>query len=127
MILRPPRSTRTDPLFPYTTLFRSSDLRNLQRRLDRFALDPDEHVFLELPVLPVLLWIKVELDEVNPGGIDAGIFLADPHNVGTDEVSILLHAIFTHRRLALGDLIGEHHLLTLDHAHLLRPVDCRLD
>src|SRR3546814_19478230 len=23
---RPPRSTRTDPLFPYTTLFRSSDL-----------------------------------------------------------------------------------------------------
>src|SRR3546814_1971889 len=26
MILRPPRSTRTDTLFPYTTLFRSVDL-----------------------------------------------------------------------------------------------------
>src|SRR3546814_13432722 len=26
MILRPPRSTRTDTLFPYTTLFRSSHL-----------------------------------------------------------------------------------------------------
>src|SRR3546814_6445959 len=26
MIRRPPRSTRTDPLFPYTTLFRSEDL-----------------------------------------------------------------------------------------------------
>src|SRR3546814_16482502 len=25
MILRPPRSTRTDTLFPYTTLFRSTD------------------------------------------------------------------------------------------------------
>src|SRR3546814_12429863 len=25
MIRRPPRSTRTDPLFPYTTLFRSED------------------------------------------------------------------------------------------------------
>src|SRR3546814_7674055 len=25
MMLRPPRSTRTDPLFPYTTLFRSRD------------------------------------------------------------------------------------------------------
>src|SRR3546814_5922104 len=25
MIRRPPRSTRTDPLFPYTTLFRSKD------------------------------------------------------------------------------------------------------
>src|SRR3546814_9912242 len=27
MTLRPPRSTRTDPLFPYTTLFRSRVLR----------------------------------------------------------------------------------------------------
>src|SRR3546814_6812033 len=26
MIRRPPRSTRTDTLFPYTTLFRSSDI-----------------------------------------------------------------------------------------------------
>src|SRR3546814_10585622 len=32
MIRRPPRSTRTDTLFPYTTLFRS---RGLQRRLRR--------------------------------------------------------------------------------------------
>src|SRR3546814_16270904 len=32
MIRRPPRSTRTDTLFPYTTLFRSSpDHRNLHR------------------------------------------------------------------------------------------------
>src|SRR3546814_6183778 len=27
MIRRPPRSTRTDTLFPYTTLFRSADVR----------------------------------------------------------------------------------------------------
>src|SRR3546814_15103433 len=27
MILRPPRSTRTDTLFPYTTLFRSAGIR----------------------------------------------------------------------------------------------------
>src|SRR3546814_22061 len=32
MIRRPPRSTRTDPLFPYTTLFRSS-----ARRASRFV------------------------------------------------------------------------------------------
>src|SRR3546814_6322036 len=30
MIRRPPRSTRTDTLFPYTTLFRSTDRRELQ-------------------------------------------------------------------------------------------------
>src|SRR3546814_6483074 len=29
MIRRPPRSTRTDTLFPYTTLFRSGDIRAL--------------------------------------------------------------------------------------------------
>src|SRR3546814_4349190 len=29
MIRRPPRSTRTDTLFPYTTLFRSSSLASL--------------------------------------------------------------------------------------------------
>src|SRR3546814_9251494 len=31
MIRRPPRSTRTDTLFPYTTLFRSSRLRRARR------------------------------------------------------------------------------------------------
>src|SRR3546814_3085364 len=35
MIRRPPRSTRTDTLFPYTTLFRS------RGRLIRLALSPD--------------------------------------------------------------------------------------
>src|SRR3546814_11308964 len=31
MIRRPPRSTRTDTLFPYTTLFRSRELRAPKR------------------------------------------------------------------------------------------------
>src|SRR3546814_3249155 len=33
MIRRPPRSTRTDTLFPYTTLFRSAEVRVLERFL----------------------------------------------------------------------------------------------
>src|SRR3546814_3179227 len=39
MIRRPPRSTRTDTLFPYTTLFRSDDLHraHLRRPGDRPA------------------------------------------------------------------------------------------
>src|SRR3546814_3121572 len=32
MIRRPPRSTRTDTLFPYTTLFRSAVRRRLEKR-----------------------------------------------------------------------------------------------
>src|SRR3546814_12209712 len=40
MIRRPPRSTRTDTLFPYTTLFRSVEGGADQRmQLDRLALD----------------------------------------------------------------------------------------
>src|SRR3546814_3689526 len=42
MIRRPPRSTRTDTLFPYTTLFRSPCARNrlgIGRSVDRIADD----------------------------------------------------------------------------------------
>src|SRR3546814_17936562 len=35
MIRRPPRSTRTDTLFPYTTLFRSLGLVEIARQRDR--------------------------------------------------------------------------------------------
>src|SRR3546814_4511750 len=41
MIRRPPRSTRTDTLFPYTTLFRSEkgNIEPAIRRMPRFAED----------------------------------------------------------------------------------------
>src|SRR3546814_5884185 len=39
MIRRPPRSTRTDTLFPYTTLFRSADRYAARPRRERSALD----------------------------------------------------------------------------------------
>src|SRR3546814_2606137 len=38
MIPRPPRSTRTDTLFPYTTLFRSGDRRQQRARHLRRAV-----------------------------------------------------------------------------------------
>src|SRR3546814_18787470 len=40
MIRRPPRSTRTDTLFPYTTLFRSEDQAHRQQRVGRAEDDP---------------------------------------------------------------------------------------
>src|SRR3546814_2965172 len=44
MVRRPPRSTRTDTLFPYTTLFRSLDhpraAAHRDRDLDRTDLSP---------------------------------------------------------------------------------------
>src|SRR3546814_1324513 len=46
MIRRPPRSTRTDTLFPYTTLFRSLEvLRGVERlHRDAFGRVPDQAV-----------------------------------------------------------------------------------
>src|SRR3546814_10398643 len=42
MIRRPPRSTRTDTLFPYTTLFRSLQLLHAQRDALRVLVDADD-------------------------------------------------------------------------------------
>src|SRR3546814_7687351 len=39
MIRRPPRSTRTDTLFPYTTLFRSNIIERNRNQADRLLLD----------------------------------------------------------------------------------------
>src|SRR3546814_3489061 len=41
MIPRPPRSTRTDTLFPYTTLFRSHADRRAARRFPRVLRPPE--------------------------------------------------------------------------------------
>src|SRR3546814_13121493 len=49
MLRRPPRSTRTDTLFPYTTLFRSLTLRNgpFERAVfQRVVLDADGEALL---------------------------------------------------------------------------------
>src|SRR3546814_11004123 len=57
MIRRPPRSTRTDTLFPYTTLFRSEPVRHCDRarhRSDVCSLD-DDHAGRKEDPYPVSL------------------------------------------------------------------------
>src|SRR3546814_9429476 len=57
MIRRPPRSTRTDTLFPYTTLFRSPSLFDPHVLVDAVprlrvrpvVLDPDRHSVADRP------------------------------------------------------------------------------
>src|SRR3546814_9038749 len=49
MIRRPPRSTRTDTLFPYTTLFRSGRARTLHRQFGQARRAP---VSARLALLP---------------------------------------------------------------------------
>src|SRR3546814_16683258 len=47
MIRRPPRSTRTDTLFPYTTLFRSERLRRLHEAAQHVVQDAAVSVVLD--------------------------------------------------------------------------------
>src|SRR3546814_10902274 len=51
MIRRPPRSTRTDTLFPYPTLCRSHGIPRVSRRMERVEpqLAHDEHVAIVQP------------------------------------------------------------------------------
>src|SRR3546814_15386811 len=56
MIRRPPRATRTDTLFPYTTLFRSDQRRRLfLRGIDMAAAQ--ESVLLRAPFLDALVFL----------------------------------------------------------------------
>src|SRR3546814_14352574 len=48
MIRRPPRSQRTYPLFPYTTLFRSAHRRPTIRQMGRRS-EPADHPFKAMP------------------------------------------------------------------------------
>src|SRR3546814_10388310 len=53
MIRRPPRSTRTDTLFPYTTLFRSVSRREAGAgHKRRRATQPSDQIAAEIRVIP---------------------------------------------------------------------------
>src|SRR3546814_6524877 len=69
MIRRPPRSTRTDTLFPYTTLFRSVRLR----------IEVDS-VRKDLRAMPH--WCMAMHDELAERDVGAQEFVADPQEIG---------------------------------------------
>src|SRR3546814_12920061 len=56
MIRRPPRSTRTDTLFPYTTLFRSIHRIVLNLEQDRRDPDAANHVHVSPTRIPAGEW-----------------------------------------------------------------------
>src|SRR3546814_595510 len=101
MIRRPPRSTRTDTLFPYTTLFRSVQLRRGRRAVrvaddgatDRTEADISGHVHAEL----------VPLDAVEQSGdVDLAAGLAVAVDAGEDR----RHALHHPRQVEPGGRFG---------------------
>src|SRR3546814_6327391 len=91
MIRRPPRSTRTDTLFPYTTLFRSP--RQSQATV-AVQLDPITYILRAVPVAPVTIRPGTGLG--NPGACGqrqvARQWVADFHVGGSEQAPGLVAA-----------------------------------
>src|SRR3546814_13782977 len=97
MIRRPPRSTRTDTLFPYTTLFRSR------------AQNPDQRK----------LW-QADLDGITPTAVEEIVRVASPvtfmRRTATGDVSVSGHDFHEGDKVVLfygaanRDQIGRAHV-----------------
>src|SRR3546814_2225516 len=70
MIRRPPRSTRTDTLLPYTTLFRSPSRTAERERDGRVDRNP-------APVIEVAIVSELLVNGVHPGGDGLAEWLTD--------------------------------------------------
>src|SRR3546814_14474396 len=68
MIRRPPRSPRTDTLFPYTTLFRSGDLYDRPDPQYRRRLVDMKRLFLATAALLLAAPLHALADTVAPAG-----------------------------------------------------------
>src|SRR3546814_17105550 len=89
MILRPPRSTRTDTLFPYTTLFRSAFKLIRLKLLEASTLRLDEA--LSLYFFERLMALKLDRRPPRVGSLVAQI--RDYESVKTFFTSTTLFAI----------------------------------
>src|SRR3546814_5046564 len=103
MIRRPPRSTRTDTLFPYTTLFRSREFQIIEKANALFLVRVR---FIEgTPASPktdlssqLFQWRdgQLELVEEFPtfGGTDASYFRSEEHTSELQSLIRISYAVF---------------------------------
>src|SRR3546814_14778177 len=83
MIRRPPRSTRTDTLFPYTTLFRSVELGDGNARLvaQRGEVVEGGDGGVD-PVMDAVGGVGVGIAQVDAGGVATGLVQREKAHVG---------------------------------------------
>src|SRR3546814_8158382 len=120
MIRRPPRSTRTDTLFPYTTLFRAESVRRA------FEIDPGQD--LRTPGLPTVLSM---IAAYFPAGAGFGGF--DPIFRLHEPLQLLKPPYFNHAHNDFLEIVLDGGLppLQIGRAHVRTPVTnehlvCRL-
>src|SRR3546814_12895280 len=81
MIRRPPRSTRTDTLFPYTTLFRSLEAAAAVEDLPEFVHDVDQRA-------PVDQFLETVQEVIDHRNTDFGV-VDDVRVVEADDAGLL--------------------------------------
>src|SRR3546814_17116060 len=103
MIRRPPRSTRTDTLFPYTTLFRSAELFGLEGLFYVVAHFDTGYDFLRIGIHFLLIGLLQTgiVGHDQPAAI-AFVLTGIPINGHTD-ISVFLEALFHCRRQRVLD------------------------
>src|SRR3546814_16317323 len=82
MIRRPPRSTRTDTLFPYTTLFRSLGYKMIAEAKARYATTKPE----DRNLIDDIMAAHIETPDVMPAS-DLIVSLPGPYVAGLDTVA----------------------------------------
>src|SRR3546814_7573595 len=109
MIRRPPRSTRTDTLCPYTTLFRSIvGRRHSVRALFRQGLRAERMVVMGIGVMAVVVAVPVVLPMIVPVPVPVIMAVA-----GADALDVVMMA-----GLRQSDLVLEAEHLGAVFAHL---------
>src|SRR3546814_4543141 len=94
MIRRPPRSTRTDTLFPYTTLFRSGILHP-GRRLEAQAVVRLQHQGGRKGLAREALVEVADEDLVDLVGADAGVLeRSEEHTSELQSLMRISYAVF---------------------------------
>src|SRR3546814_15514814 len=101
MIRRPPRSTRTDTLFPYTTLFRSPPYKTILQTAEPLDFKLDEIAWIERPPMfnKAAVANRAQRDDL------ARIERLSSRDVGQDLYNVVLHS----GRGRLGDDLTLHH------------------
>src|SRR3546814_19003387 len=112
MIRRPPRSTRTDTLFPYTTLFRSLQHAYLEKKVRAEVTEatlkaryeqllksqpPEEEVHARHILVPTEADAKAALEEVKKGAAFAEV--STKRSTGTNAATSGDRGMFTQAKL----------------------------
>src|SRR3546814_5294072 len=93
MIRRPPRSTRTDTLFPYTTLFRSQQADRIPRGGERHIADQQDRSGLRHQMREGDQHMPRDVDDRHLEGV-AHFFRSEEHTSELQSLMRISYAVF---------------------------------